>query len=212
MKNWERKEIVRQLRKCGLSYKEIRQKISFCISKSTISNWCKDIELTNKQKDRLDKLFKQGSYRGRLLGPKIIQVKRAKEIEEIKERAKSEILPLNRNEFKLAGLMLYWAEGAKSRYVDITNSDPFLISFMTEWLRVICRVPKEKFRASLHLHSGQNEEQIKRYWSKLTNIPICQFGKSYIKREGSGHRKNRIYKGTIKIRVCDSNLLYRILG
>jgi len=212
MKNWEKKEVVHNLRHQGLSYKEIRQRIPFTISKSTISDWCKDIELTAEQKDRLDKLFKDGSYRGRLLGSKTTQARRTKEIEEIKEKARFEITSLTRDEFKLAGLMLYWAEGAKSRCIDITNSDPLLIKFMTNWLRIICRVPEERFRASLHLHSGQNEKQIKVYWSKITKIPICQFNKSYVKKEGSGYRKNRLYNGTIKIRVCDSNLLHRVLG
>ena len=212
MKNWQKKELVRDLRGQGLSYKEIRQKTSFTISKSTVSDWCKDIELTEKQKERLDKLLKDGSYKGRLLGSKTTQERRAKEIQAIRENARREICSLSENEFKLTGLMLYWAEGAKSRCVDITNSDPLLIKFMIDWLRVVCKVPEEKFRACLHLHSGQNEKEIKKYWSKITNIPVSQFGKSYIKKEGSGYRKNILYNGTIKVRVCDGNLLHRILG
>ncbi len=212
MKNWEKKEVVRDLRRHGLSYKELRQRVQFDISKSTISDWCKDIELTSEQKNRLDKLFRDGSYRGRLLGSKTTQARRAEEIKKIKEKARLEISSLNKNEFKLAGLMLYWVEGAKSRYIDITNSDPLLIKFMVDWLRIVCGVPKERFRVSLHLHSGQSEVKIKRYWSKITKIPTQQFGKSYIKKEGSGYRKNILYKGTIKIRVCDSNLLHRVLG
>lgn len=207
MKHWEKKELVKNLRNQGLSYKEIREKIPFTIAKSTISQWCKDIELTDEQKERLG-----AKYDIFHRGAKANQIKRAEEIKLIRKLAKSEISPLNKNEFKLAGLMLYWAEGAKSRYIDITNSDPSLIKFMTDWLRIICRVPEEKFRASLHLHSGQNEKQIKAYWSKITGISISQFGKSYIKKEGSGYRKNILYNGTIKIRVCDSNLLHRVLG
>ncbi|MCX5697220.1 MAG: hypothetical protein NTU54_04555 [Candidatus Omnitrophica bacterium] len=212
MKNWEKKDFVVGLRRRGLSYREIKGEVPFTLSKSTISSWCKDIELTARQKNRLELIFKDGSYRGRLAGSKTTQIRRAKEVAGIREQAKSEISSLTENEFKLAGLMLYWAEGAKSRYVDITNSDPALIKFMTDWLRLICGVPEERFRACLHLHSGQNEKQIKAYWSKLTNIPIEQFSKSYIKQEGSGYRKNILYKGTIKIRVCDSNLLHKILG
>ena len=212
MKSWERRELIRSLRSKGLSYKEIIKDSPFSISKSTISDWCKDIELTARQKNRIEYLFKDGSYRGRLAGSKATQIRRAEEVASIKEKAKSEISSLTENEFKLAGLMLYWAEGAKSRCVDITNSDPVLIKFMTDWLRFICKVPEERFRACLHLHSGQNEKQIKAYWSKLTNIPIEQFFKSYVKQEGSGYRKNILYKGTIKIRVCDGNLLNRILG
>ena len=56
MKHWEKKEFVINLRQNGLSYREIRQNISFPISKSTLSNWCKDIKLTNGQKNRLDKI------------------------------------------------------------------------------------------------------------------------------------------------------------
>jgi intein-encoded DNA endonuclease-like protein len=70
-KYWEIKESARGLRKKGLSYNEIRKEIP--VAKSTISQWCKDIELTSEQKDRLDKLFRDGSYRGRLLGSKTTQ-------------------------------------------------------------------------------------------------------------------------------------------
>jgi hypothetical protein len=46
----------------------------------------------------------------------------------------------------------------------------------------------------------------------VTGIPIAQFGRSHIKREGSGHRKNVLYKGTVKINIFDKNLLHKILG
>ncbi|MBI3991290.1 MAG: hypothetical protein HY350_03980, partial [Candidatus Omnitrophica bacterium] len=74
MKYWEKKELIQNLRHKGLSYREIRQTIPFTISKSTISSWCKDIELTEEQKARLDKLFEDGSYAGRLLGSKTTQI------------------------------------------------------------------------------------------------------------------------------------------
>lgn len=212
MKNWERKELVQNLRHNGLSYKEIRQKISFSISKSTISTWCKDIELTEKQKERLDKLFKDGSYKGRLLGSKTTQVRRAEEIRKIKEKARLEITSLTNDEFKLAGLMLYWAEGNKKRSVGVTNSDPELIRFMMKWFRDICNVSDERFKIYLNIHSGQDDYQIKKFWSDVINLPVSQFGKSYVKREGTGHRKNILYNGTIKIQVCNKNLLYKILG
>ncbi len=213
MKNWEKKELVRGLRrKQGLSYREIMQQVTFPISKSTLSGWCKDIELTEKQKTRLDKLFRDGSYRGRLLGSKTTQLRRAREVKNIKEKASLEIAPFTKNEFKLAGLMLYWAEGNKSQSVGISNSDPELIRFMMKWFRHICGVPDDKFKIYLNIHSGQSDNQIKKFWSGIINLPVLQFGKSYVKKEGTGHRKNILYNGTIKIQICDSNLLYKILG
>jgi hypothetical protein len=67
--------------------------------KGTVSKWCKDIELSSEQKERLDKLFRNGGYNRRLLGSKTTQIRREKEIREIKERAKLEIPSLTKNEF-----------------------------------------------------------------------------------------------------------------
>ncbi len=195
-----------------MSYKELRQRSPFKIAKSTVSDWCKDIELTETQKDRLQKLFKEGSYRGRLLGSKTTQTRRANEVEKIKEKARSEIHSLTENEFKIAGLMLYWAEGNKKNHVGVCNSDPELIRFMMKWLRTVCSVPEEKFKLYLNIHSGQNEDKIKEFWSNVIGLPVSRFGKSYIKKEGTGYRKNILYNGTIKVEVGDKDLLYKILG
>ena len=212
MKNWERKQLVTCLRRQGLSYSEIKQTTPFAISKSTISEWCKDIELTYEQKNRLDKLFKDGSYRGSLLGSKKTQLARAKEVAEIKENARLEIAPLSKNEFKTAGLMLYWAEGNKKHRVGVSNSDPRLIRFMMKWLREICEVIDTRFKVYLNIHSGQDEAKIKKFWSRIIDLPVSQFGKSYIKKEGTGYRKNVLYNGTIKVEICNKDLLYKILG
>jgi hypothetical protein len=209
-KHWKTKEGVRSLRKQGLSYKEIRSKIP--IAKSTVSNWCKDVELTEKQISRLQKLKKKGSYKAGLLGAKVNQAKRAKQIYLIKQAAKSEASVLINEKLWLAGLMLYWAEGHKSKKIGISNSDPNIIKFLLKWLRVYCKVADNKMRPHLNLHSGQNENKIKEYWSDVIKLPKEQFGKSYIKKEGTGHRKNILYNGTMRIDISNSDLLYRVLG
>ena len=113
---------------------------------------------------------------------------------------------------KLAGLMLYWAEGNKRNSVGVSNSDSELIRFMMKWFREVCSVSDERFKIYLNIHSGQDEIEIKKFWSNIIGLPVSQFGKSYIKKEGTGHRKNILYNGTIKIQICDKDLLYKILG
>ena len=98
MKLWEKKELAQQLRRKGLSYKEILEQVP--VSKSTISLWCRDIELTLEQKERLK------AKRGSLRGAKVQQVRRIAETEQIKTLAKSELKPLTDYEFKIAGIML----------------------------------------------------------------------------------------------------------
>ena len=209
-KRWEIKEDVMDLRRSGLSYGEIRAKIP--LAKSTVSDWCKNIKLTENQIARLGKLKAKGSYVGNLKGSKANQEKRVREIRQIKETAKSEASFLLNEKFWIAGLMLYWAEGHKSRRVGISNSDPNIIEFLIEWLRRYCDIKDSKFKPHLNLHSGQNENEIKEFWSKIIKLPKEQFGKSYIKKEGTGHRKNILYKGTLRVDICDLNLLYKILG
>ena len=71
-KRWEKIERVQGLRRQGLSYLEIRKRIPFRLSKSTLSAWCKHIELTSEQLDRLDRLKSGSWYRNRLKGPSLI--------------------------------------------------------------------------------------------------------------------------------------------
>ena len=210
-KRWERKELVQSLRRQGFSYREILQQIPFSLAKSTVSQWCKHIELTSEQLDRLDRLYRE-RYRNWLLGPKSTQRRRADEIEVIRTKARTEVMELCENELWLAGLMLYWAEGNKTIGVGLSNSDPKIVQFIMKWFREICEIPEHKFKAYLNIHSGQDDAAIKSFWSGITNLPLSQFGKSYIKKEGTGHRKNILYNGTIKITICNKNLLHRIHG
>jgi hypothetical protein len=212
LKRWERKDLVQSLRRQGLSYREILSEVPFTLARSTISSWCKEIELTPKQLDRLDGLYRDGSYRGRLLGSKTTQHRRAEEVKHIKAAARVEVSQLMQHELWLAGLMLYWAEGDKTQKVGVANSDAQLVSLMMKWFRIYCGIAQERFRAHLHLHSGQNEQVIKRYWAGVTGLTLRQFGKSVVKSEGTGYRKNMLYRGTIKVQVADRNLLHRIHG
>ena len=108
--------------------------------------------------------------------------------------------------------MLYWAEGNKTSKVGFSNSDPNMIRLIMQWFRKFCHVKESKFRVYLHLHSGQDESMIRAFWSELTGLAATQFGKSYVKKEGTGHRKNILYRGTVKVVICDKNLLHTIRG
>ena len=209
---WEKKEQIQHLRRQGFSYREIMAQLSFKVAKGTVSRWCKEIELTSKQLDRLDHLKQQGWYRNRLLGSKKNQHRRTEEVEAIKAEARVEIGSLTQKELWLSGLMLYWAEGSKAHSVCLTNSDPRLVRFMMFWFREFCKVPEEKFKARLHIHSGQDDVSMKGFWSEITRIPLSQFGKSYVKKEGTGHRKNVLYQGTIQVVIGNKDLLHKIFG
>lgn len=204
--DFSRKIKATQLRKEGKSYSEIKKILG--VSKSTLSNWLKDIELTKEQKSRLNKL-RATAY----LGAKKRQSTSLEHHHRIKEESKKEVVRLVKNPFFVAGLMLYWAEGSKnSGSVQFSNSDPAMIKIMMRWFREFCDIPENKFRVGLFMHSLHIRKDCQGFWQKVTSIPLTQFHKPYIKPTIFSNRKNKLYEGTCKIVIHSRNLLSRIIG
>jgi len=207
-RHWSVKEKAQDLRKKGLSYSEILKEIK--VSKASISLWCSQIRLTQTQLARLR--GKRGDY---LVGIKRIQNKFQfdRDCEFIK--GKKLFDKLNDDSDFVAGLMLYWAEGTKTKGVAVANSDPELMRFMVSWFKKYFNIEPEDFRIHLHLHSGQSEPALVNYWCKLLGVKRGQFYKSFVKPEGSGYRKNKLYNGTVRLRVNGQGstlLLFQIMG
>lgn len=124
-------------------------------------------------------------------------------------------LSLNESEknLKIAGLMLYWAEGAKknTKRVDFANSDPDMIMIFLRFLRKIYQVDESKFRVYLYTYNSLPTNQLLTYWSKLTNIPVSQFSKPYI-RTKSELKHDKMQYGLIHIRYSDIRLFRIIMG
>lgn len=199
---------ARSMRKLGRSYGEIAKLLG--VAKSTVSLWCRHIALSAEARKRLYTLQVEILSRG----PKSSQARRQAEISEIIQQAKQEVsLPLSKESKKIAGAMLYWAEGSKTVDFNFTNSDPYLVLFMVNWMDEVFGIKPATLVAYLNIHTGQDELTIKKYWSKLTGIPINNFGKTFIKPEGVGFKQNNLYYGTIRIRAPKaSNLRHQVFG
>ena len=202
------KQKARRLRKTGLSYGEIGKRLN--LAKSTIKLWCDDVELNEEQKKKLyTKQIKQ-----LMTGPNSSKERRQKEIDKVLEDAEKEIkLPINQEAYRLMGAALYWGEGSKTIDFNITNSDPLLVSFMVHWMQDILNINPKNLKAHLNIYPQQNESEIKQFWSKITGIPIKNFGKSFIKPLSTGYKKNNLYHGTIKVRCKNgSDIRHRVSG
>lgn len=205
---------AQKLRKQGLSYREILQTIS--VSKSTISLWCRDIQLTSKQKLRLLNNKQFGQKKGSLVAAENKRNARIERTKTIKKLAKKDVgRIINRDKF-MTGIALYAAEGTKGDGKSaFANSDPQLIKFMMVWFKMFAKIPLGKFRGSIWLHEGLNEKKAKDYWSNLTRIPKNQFHKTYvakIKINSRKIRKNIHQYGIFSIRFSDSSTHRKIMG
>lgn len=194
-------------RKKGYSYREIRGEVP--VAKSTLSLWLQGIELSPEQIQRIKSRTREALIKRRFNLPNWNREKRQKEITVIRVKAKKEINLLSKRDFLIAGIMLYWAEGRKGgSEVQISNADPLLIQFMMSWFRTFMPISEDRFVASIHYHEGQNEDQIKKFWSEMTNIPLEYFQKSFKKPPSTGHRTHYLQWGVVRVRIRRSAGLY----
>lgn len=197
-----------ELRKKGFSYGEIKRRIN--VSKSTLILWLKTVPLTPKQRE---KLYTK-SVLALARGPQSQKERRIREITKIIQEAEKEIqFPLSFEAYRLFGAALYWAEGKKTKHFTITNSDPCFILFMIRWFKKIFGVVPQNLKARLNIYPQQNELQLKQFWSQLIDIPLENFGKSYVKPINKSYKKNNLYYGTIEVRVSKgTDMRHKVFG
>jgi len=126
-------------------------------------------------------------------------------------------LTTNDKKLKIAGIMLYWAEGyknlaksARGGTIDLANSDPQMIKVFLKFLREICGIKEDKLRVQLYCYANQNVDYLKRFWSKLTKISTAQFIKPYVREDFKIEKIGKMKYGLVHIRYSDKKLFLQI--
>lgn len=203
---------ARQLRQQGLGVKTIAHKLG--VSSSTVSLWCRDIQLTPQQIKELEKRAHDPFYGRRLQNVLRQKQERVKKIEKLKNEGIKEIGKLNQRELFIAGAVLYWAEGfKKDSRLGFANSDPEMIKFFLTWLTKSCQVPKEsiRLRVGLNISHKNRIKEVEKYWSDLTKIPLNQFQKPFFQKFvwKKEFPKPEEYFGVLRIRANKQLALFR---
>ncbi len=207
---------ARECRKNGESIKTIAKKLN--VSSSTVSLWCRDIELTTEQIAKLEKQSKDPYYGRRSQYLSELKKKTANTVKEIQETAKIEIGTLTPKEYLVSGIALYWAEGfKKDNMVGFANSDPNMVIFILNWFEKCLLVKKTdiRLRVGINEYQKRRTSEIEEFWSKKTSIPLSQFNKPFFQKVQwkKIYENENEYVGTLRIRVLKStNLLRKIHG
>lgn len=122
-------------------------------------------------------------------------------------------LSLKEKELYTAGLMLYWAEGAKgnSDKVDLANSDPNIAKLFIKMLRQIYQVRESKFRASIYCYSNQDIKNLIAFWSRELKLPQDKFYKPYIQSNFNINKIGKMKYGVIHVIYGDRRLFMQIM-
>jgi hypothetical protein len=191
------KGVARQLRaEHGTPIKQIAASLE--ISPATASVWVRGIAITAAQRRR--NMARAGKVRGDTWREVNRDRRRAYQLE---GRAKArEGDPLH-----LAGCMLYWAEGSKSRNaLVLANSDANLIRFFCRFLRESLEVEDERFsiRLNVYLSNRRPLREVEAYWLEILELPrdcLRKHSINHFPTSSSGLKTNSLPYGVCTIRV-----------
>jgi hypothetical protein len=172
----EEQNRARDLRAQAWTLQEIADELG--VWKGTVSVWVRDVEFDDELVNRRAQERRAAAARRR--GPNKLQRQKQAEIDELLADGRRRVGTMTEQEFLLVGVALYAGEGSKrDGSVRFANTDPRMIALFCAWLRAFFDVDESRLRVRLYLHEGLDLDAANQFWSRLTGIPISQFGKPY---------------------------------
>jgi hypothetical protein len=212
MKTRERERARLMRREEGRSIKEIAGLLS--VSKSSVSLWVRDIELTEEQHAALQ--ARNVLHDRQCLARAAMSAKaRARRIGWQREgRRRARTL----GHRYAGGCMLYWAEGSRSRNkIVFTNSDPEMARFFVGFVREFFDADSERFRLTCNLFADHEARQreIEAFWLDTVGLPrrcLCKSTVNRYSRYSQKKRKNKLPYGTCRVVVHSTEIAQTIYG
>jgi len=216
MAKFKEKIQAHKLRRKGRSIKSIADELS--VSKGTASIWCRDIELTQKQRDLLTRNQIKAGLKGRMIGVETNKRKKQENIKKQEDQARKLVGKLTKRDKLMLGIGLYWGDGVKAERSNtaLVNSNLEILLFARNWFEQL-GVSRSEFSPYIcisEIHRPR-EHIIREFWSKHLEIPLSQFNKvTFLKgRPKKVYENHDSYYGVVALRVVRStSLKYKILG
>jgi hypothetical protein len=170
------------LRKTGYSVPEIQRIV--LRGKTTVFNYVRNIKLSHKYQEILNKKKRSGSANRKLKNLDIAKV------------AAQKILNGPHREMAIIIAMLYWAEGTK-RVCSFINSDGKMIAVYLRVLREVLDLSYKDVNIIMRIFDGMDRDKCLEYWSAVTGIHKRYF----IVRFNDGGTKCKVPYGMLRIVV-----------
>jgi len=205
----EMRDKARELRLQGWTYDRIQVELG--CSKSSISLWVRDLPKPERRAP---------SEQARLAARKRWEHElavRDRARQQTKAAAAREVGEMSDRDLFMAGVALYWAEGAKDKAYDrredvvFVNSDPGVIQLYLAWLRML-GVEEERLRYRVMIHASADVEAAERYWAGLVGVDGSALQRTTLKKHNPKTVRRNVgenYRGCLVIRVSRGAELYR---
>lgn len=126
---------------------------------------------------------------------------------------------LRERELMIAGAVVYWAEGTKSKpwqrreRLTFINSDPDMIHLHLRWLDLL-GVNPDRLSYRVNIHESADVSVAEAYWADVVGVPVEHFARATLKKHNPKTvRKNtgEAYRGCLVIGVAKSAPEYRVM-
>ncbi|AYG82378.1 hypothetical protein DWB77_04552 [Streptomyces hundungensis] len=200
---------ARELRTQGMTYDQIQVELG--CSKSSISLWVRDLPKPEPRYTDEERRARMNAGLSRL------RAAQDEERQATKRAARDEIGRLSDREVFIAGVALYWAEGAKdktyrrSEQLQFINSDPNVIKLYLRWLELL-GVSRDRMHFRVSIHESGDVAGAEKFWAELASVDVSVFQRATLKKHNPRtKRKNttEAYRGCLVIYVTKSADLYR---
>lgn len=196
------KEQAIELRKKGLSYKEILKIVP--VAKSSLSLWLKNTPLSINEKRLLKERINNNVSRGQLKAAAAHRANREERDHLLVQEMRALFNQYKHNPLFLIGIMLYWAEGShRSSSFLFTNSDADMVNVMLDWIENYFHLSRQQIGVRLYLHKPFAHEHCEERWSREIGVPISRFKKTIFKPTGKLVKKRPDYKGCLRVEITN---------
>ncbi|MEV7674399.1 MULTISPECIES: helix-turn-helix domain-containing protein [unclassified Streptomyces] len=200
---------ARELRLEGWTYDRIQAELG--CSKSSVSLWVRDLPKPEPRYTEEERRARMNAGLARL------RATQDEERRETKRRAHESVGALSDRELFIAGVTLYWAEGAKDKtyrrreVLQFINSDPNVITLYLRWLGLLGVTP-DRLRFRVSIHESADVAEAEKFWAELAGVDASAFQRATLKRHNpTTVRKNtaEAYRGCLVVYVTGGSELYR---
>lgn len=199
MKSIELKKQVCLLRAEGKTYSEIKSILNVNLPKSTLSDWCQDVELPVWYDNKIKELNNTSLSKAQKMALISNKNRRESYLKTVEGQALKVASSLDMENLKIILATLYLGEGAKWKGhsgLMLGSSDPDIILLYIELLGRCYDIKPVELKCRISYRADQDILKLESFWSKITCIPLKNFYKTKPDPRTIGKEtQNKEYRG-----------------
>lgn len=181
------------------------------LPKSTLSNWCCDVNLPKWYEDKVNKLNRRNFSKAQKMAWVSNKAKREQFLNDLLAGNQHLTEKLDDKDIlKMLLAILYLGEGSKWRShsgLILGSSDPNIIRLYVRLLNLCYSIEAEKLKCRISYRADQDIHKLQKYWSRIASIPLKNFYKTIPDPRTIGKpTRKKGYKGVCVVSCAGSHI------